>query len=156
MKGYNKRNQKLLHYHLSRNKYLSEEQFRALTSLTDYEVSCWLSQSKKNIKECVLTCGAVLEYQRRRVEPNSGNLNLLRNRLGQNLYLWSDTVGFVNIPSMPSTLLSGLVLLSHHNRKLAIVWSILLGLQIPEETIGINYPYRFSGLMSRILKLPMC
>ncbi|MCC4237899.1 hypothetical protein LL266_15495 [Vibrio anguillarum] len=150
MKISKKRHQKLLHYYLSK-RILSQEVFSVLTSLTEEEIESWLSISKFKVREYVFRLGLVLEYQKCRLSNESQNFASLRKKLGQELYLWSDTVGFNQIPSMSSTLLSGLVLLTEYNNRQAIVWSIRLGLDIPETSIDIKYPYRLTGVMHRAI-----
>lgn len=151
MKGYKKRYQKLLHHHLTKNNQLSEEEFKALTSLTESEVECWLSLPKMTIKKHLFSCGSVLEYQKQRAELEARNLISLRHRLGQDVYLWSDTVGFRNIQPMQSTLLSGLLLVSGYNRKQALIWAMVMGLTIPDCTLDMRYPHRLPGLMQRLI-----
>lgn len=150
MKTSKKRHQKLLHYYLSK-RILSQEVFSVLTSLTEEEIESWLSISKFKVREHVLRLGLMLEYQKCRLSNESKNFGALRKRLGQELYLWSDTVGFNHIPSMSSTLLSGLMLLSEYNKRQAFVWSIRLGLDIPETPIDIKYPYRLKSVIHRAL-----
>ncbi|WP_252413530.1 hypothetical protein [Aeromonas veronii] len=150
-----KRHRKLLHYYLGK-RILSQEAFSVLTSLTEDEIESWLSISKFKVREHVFRLGLVLEYQKCRLSNEGQNFASLRKKLGQELYLWSETVGFNQIPSMSSTLLSGLVLLAKYDNRLAIVWSIRLGLDIPETSIGIKYPYRLAGVMLRAIGSSLC
>ncbi|ASU22430.1 hypothetical protein CCZ37_07425 [Vibrio qinghaiensis] len=150
MKIYKKRYQKILHYYLSKKRLLSHE-FFVLTSLTEDEIEAWFSVSRYELREKLLLLGLVVEYQALRLHPKKKEFVLLRTRLEQKLYLWSDVLGLNHIPTASSTILSGLLLLREHNKRHALILAMRLGIDVPEVSIGVQYPYRLSNFIQRVM-----
>ncbi|HGS4463371.1 TPA: hypothetical protein ACMDOB_003245 [Vibrio metschnikovii] len=150
MKSCKKRYKKILHYYLSKKK-LSSSEFFVLTSLTEDEIAACFSLSRHDVRENLLLLGLVVEYQMLRLNTERKAFLSLRDKLGQKLYLWSDVVGFYDIPMVSDTILSGLLLLREYNKRHALILAMRLGLDIPETSIGIKYPYRLSNFIQRVM-----
>ena len=150
MKTHKKRHQKLLHHCLTKRK-LSQDAFLVLTSLTDEEVYLWLSSSLGQVRQIVSTLGYLVEYQLHRSTRNSRAIFELRAQLEKRLCLWSDAAGLQSIPENISSSQLGLLMLAQYNKRLATLWSIRLGLDIPATPLMTSSPYRLSNVVHQVL-----
>ncbi|WP_114785435.1 hypothetical protein [Vibrio tetraodonis] len=151
MKTHNKRHQKLLHHCLTKRK-LSQDAFLVLTSLTDEEVCLWLSSSVGQVRKIVSTLGYLVEYQlHRSTRNNSRAIFELRAQLEKRLCLWSDAAGLQSIPENMNSSQLGLLMLAQYNKRLATLWSIRLGLDIPSTPLMTSSPYRLSNVVHQVL-----
>ena len=150
MKAFKKRHQKLLHHCLTKRK-LSQDSFLVLTSLTDEEVHLWLSSSVGQVRKIVVTLGYLVEYQLHRSTRNSKAMMDLRAHLEKRLCLWSDAAGLHSIPENTDSRQLGLLMLAQYNKRLATLWSIRLGLDIPPTPLMTSSPYRLSNVVHQVL-----
>ncbi|WP_341663620.1 hypothetical protein [Vibrio sp.] len=150
MKTHKKRHQKLLHHCLTKRK-LSQDSFLVLTSLTDEEVYLWLSSSVGQVRQIVSTLGYLVEYQLHRSTRNSRAILELRAQLEKRLCLWSDAAGLQSIPENMNSPQLGLLMLAQYNKRLATLWSIRLGLDIPSTRLMTSSPYRLSNVVHQVL-----
>ena len=150
MKTHKKRHQKLLHHCLTKRK-LSQDSFLVLTSLTDEEVYLWLSSSVGQVRQIVSTLGYLVEYQLHRSTRNSRAILELRAQLEKRLCLWSDAAGLQSIPENMNSPQLGLLMLAQYNKRLATLWSIRLGLDIPSTPLMTSSPYRLSNVVHQVL-----
>ncbi|CAM3937095.1 hypothetical protein [Vibrio aquimaris] len=150
MKTHKKRHQKLLHHCLTKRK-LSQDSFLVLTSLTDEEVYLWLSSSVGQVRQIVSTLGYLVEYQLHRSTRNSRAILELRAQLEKRLCLWSNAAGLQSIPENMNSPQLGLLMLAQYNKRLATLWSIRLGLDIPSTPLMTSSPYRLSNVVHQVL-----
>ncbi|MCG7491844.1 hypothetical protein MHN79_20425 [Vibrio sp. Of14-4] len=150
MKTHKKRHQKLLHHCLTKRK-LSQDAFLVLTSLTDEEVYLWLSSNLGQVRKIVSTLGYLVEYQLHRSTRNSRAILELRAQLEKRLCLWSDAASLQSIPENMNSLQLGLLMLAQYNKRLATLWSIRLGLDIPATPLMTSSPYRLSNVVHQVL-----
>ncbi|MBU2895869.1 hypothetical protein [Vibrio hepatarius] len=150
MKTYKKRHQKLLHHCLTQRQ-LSQDSFLVLTSLTDEEIYLWLSSSVGQVRQIVMTLGYLVEYQLYRNTRNSQAVLELRSILEQRMCLWSNAAGIQDVPQNMNSLQLGLLMLAHYNKRLAILWSIRLGIDIPSKPLKTSSPYRLSNVVHQVL-----
>ncbi|GLT17481.1 hypothetical protein GCM10007938_12580 [Vibrio zhanjiangensis] len=122
-----------------------------LTSLTDEEVSLWLTSSLGQVRQTVTTLGYLVQYQLYRSAPSNIAILDLKKHLEHRLCLWSDAAGIQGAPENMSSLQLGLLMLAQYNKRLAILWSIRLGLDVPSKPLNTASPCRLSNVVHQVL-----
>ena len=154
MKKYKKLYQTYLHYLLVKRR-LSEDEYRVLTSLTEREVKIWFTPRRSDISNAASILGNIVMYQRLKYYAIDRSWLLSKKSLEQRLYLWSNTLG-IGLDSNRTRSICleqlGLMLLAEHNPRHAIIWSMRLGVSLPDSALVVLFPARLGGLISQVTK----
>ncbi|AMF96282.1 hypothetical protein AL538_00360 [Vibrio harveyi] len=144
-----RRYQILLHRCLVGNQ-ISQEMFSVLTQLTNDEINLWFSNKVPEVRLIVYTLGMIVEYQTAKQVGNVSKMYSLRQVLGQDLSLWSDSVGFESLSYKLNSVELGLLVLKLRDHRQAVIWALRLKVSLPEESMFVRSPYRLRNLILRI------
>lgn len=144
-----RRHQVLLHRCLA-SKQVPQDVFLLLSKLSEDEVSLWFANKVRDVRSTVDTLGALVEYQAAKQATCVLKICTLRQQLGQELSLWSDTVGFDSSSHTLSSTELGLLVLKLQNRRQAAVWALRLDMALPQEALSVRSPGRVRNLVLRV------
>ncbi|CAQ85549.1 MULTISPECIES: hypothetical protein [Photorhabdus] len=137
---------KILHYYLVKG-FLNEEAFNIITELSDEEIVMWFSLSRTRVSKVIELLSLVAQYQRARLNYTGVDWLGYRKKLLQNYYLWSDAAFFKEIPGGYTSQELGLIVLAAVNWRQAIVWSLRLGVKLPEGRVIVGRPEYLKSLI---------
>ncbi|WP_434525707.1 hypothetical protein [Photorhabdus asymbiotica] len=137
---------KILHYYLVKG-FLNEEAFNIITELSDEEIVMWFSSSRTRVSKVIELLSLVAQYQRARLNYTGVDWLGYRKKLLQSYYLWSDAAFFKEIPGGYTSQELGLIVLAAVNRRQAIVWSLRLGVKLPEGRVIVGRPEYLKSLI---------
>lgn len=144
-----RRHQIQLHRCLT-SKEVTQDAFLILAKLSKREVNLWFSHKVRDVRSTVETLGSLVEYQMAKQAACVSKMQTLREQLGHELSLWSDTVGFASLNHTLNTTELGLLVMKLYNRRQATVWALRLDMTLPEEVLSVRYPCRVNNLVSRV------
>ncbi len=144
-----RRHQVLLHRCLS-SKQVSQEVFLLITKLTDEEVSEWFASKLREIRLIAETLGMIVEYQAAKRGTCVSKMCSLRRALGQELSLWSDTVGFESSCKSLNRTELGLLVIKQQDPRQAAIWALRLDTVLPRDSLSVKSPWRIRNLVSRV------
>lgn len=112
------------------------------------EVESYFNRSKSEVKRIISKLGLIGLYQQSKLN-GEGKSEWLKFRkvMDNNLYLWSDSVGFYDIASGISEQKLGLAILSLIDYRHATIWSLRIKTPIENGVVKVKSHERLRFLM---------
>lgn len=141
---------KILHYYLT-HRNLSEEAYQVITSLQENDIALWGGGSRKLMGCITDQLALVVKYQQAKLMQQQQQWLHYRNSLSAYDYLLSDAAHFVTIPSGYTDQEQAINLLSVVDRRRAIIWSLRLNIQIPDNPIIMKRPECINFIINKTM-----
>ncbi|RJK82848.1 hypothetical protein CHN45_17200 [Vibrio cholerae] len=135
---------------------VTEDVFMCITKLTNEQKQLMFSLTKNEIRKIIECAGFIYAFQRikRGMVSNSelrSQFLMFNNHIPTELRLWSDTIDFVSMPEIPDINVCGLLFLSLYNRPMALVWSKILKIDLPNIVMDLKHPQRLYPVFERLI-----
>lgn len=140
---------KILHYYLT-HRDLNEEAYQVITSVQPNDIALLLTNSKKKMEKIAEKLVLIVRYQQAKLLRQQQEWLRYRSSLSAYDYLFSDAAHFMVIPDGYTDQEQAINLLSVVDRRRAIICSLRLNIQIPDNPIILKRPECINFIINNI------